>query len=214
LLLTFPPFVASYKFVTPAKETTNMRESRFTEEQIIGLLKQAEAGRPVAELCRQAGITDTTFYKWRSEFAGLEVSEARRLRQLEEENRRLKGLVADQVLDIQVLKEVRARPSPSGRAPDHRGARLLRTAGLSVGRPQPQDVSASSAGSRSGSAQAPAGAAEERRRFGCPRLYLLLRREGVAVNHKRVERLYREEALSLRLRPKRKRQTAASPIEP
>lgn len=86
-----------------------MRKSRFTEEQIIGLLKQTEAGRPVAELCRQIGITDTTFYKWRSKFAGLEVSEARRLRQLEEENRRLKGLVADQALDIQVLKEVLGR---------------------------------------------------------------------------------------------------------
>jgi len=72
---------------------TNMR-SRFTEEQIIGLLKQAEAGRPVAELCRQVGNMDTTFYQWRNKFAGLEVSEARRLRQLEEENRRLKGLVA------------------------------------------------------------------------------------------------------------------------
>jgi len=95
--------------VTPAKENTNVRKSRFTEEQIIGLLKQAEAGRPVAELCRQVGITDTTFYKWRSKFAGLEVSEARRLRQLEEENRRLKGLVADQALDIQVLKEVLGR---------------------------------------------------------------------------------------------------------
>ncbi|MBI5518907.1 MAG: transposase [Desulfovibrio sp.] len=58
-----------------------MRKSRFTEEQIIGLLKQAEAGRPVAELCRQIGITDTTLYKWRSKFAGLEVSEARPFRQ-------------------------------------------------------------------------------------------------------------------------------------
>jgi len=86
-----------------------MRKSRFTEEQINGLLKQAEAGRPVAELCRQLGITDTTFYKWRNKFAGLEVSEARRLRQLEEENRRLKGMVADQALDIQVLKEVLGR---------------------------------------------------------------------------------------------------------
>jgi len=95
--------------VTPAKETTNIRKSRFSEEQIIGLLKQAEAGRPVAELCRQVGITGTTFYKWRSKFTGLEVSEARRLRRLEEENRRLKGLVADQALDIQVLKEVLGR---------------------------------------------------------------------------------------------------------
>lgn len=86
-----------------------MRKSRFSEEQIIGFLKQAEAGRPIAELCRQIGITDVTFYKWRSKFGGLEVSEARRLRQLEEENRRLKGLVADQALDIQVLKEVLGR---------------------------------------------------------------------------------------------------------
>ncbi len=86
-----------------------MRKSRFSEEQIIGLLKQTEAGRPVAGLCRQVGITDTTFYKWRSKFAGLEVSEARRLRRFEEENRRLKGLVADQALDIQVLKEVLGR---------------------------------------------------------------------------------------------------------
>ncbi len=86
-----------------------MRETRFTEEQIIGLLKQAEAGRPVAELCRQVGITDTTFHKWRSKFAGLEVSEARRLRQLEGETRRLKRLVADQALDILVLKEVLGR---------------------------------------------------------------------------------------------------------
>jgi len=109
-MIDLPPvWYPSYKFVTPAKEITKMRKSRFTEEQIIGLLKQAEAGRPVAELCRQIGITDTTFYKWRSKFAGLEVSEARRLRQLEEENRRLKGLVADQALDIQVLKEVLGR---------------------------------------------------------------------------------------------------------
>jgi len=83
-----------------------MRKSRFSEEQIIGLLKQAEAGRPAAELCRQIGITATTFYKWRNKYAGLEASEARRLRQLEDENRRLKGLVADQALDILALKEV------------------------------------------------------------------------------------------------------------
>ena len=85
-----------------------MKRSRFNEEQIIAILKQAEGGLPVAELLRQHGISEGTFYRWRSKFGGLELSEAKRLKQLEEENRRLKRLVADQALDIQILKEVAA----------------------------------------------------------------------------------------------------------
>ncbi|KVC90726.1 transposase [Burkholderia ubonensis] len=83
-----------------------MKKSGFSEEQIIGVLKEADAGMKVADLCRKHGISDATFYNWRSRYGGMDVSEARRLRQLEEENQRLKRLVADQALDIQVLKDV------------------------------------------------------------------------------------------------------------
>jgi putative transposase len=83
-----------------------MKRGRFSEEQIISVLKEAESGAKVGELCRWHGISDATFYNWRSRYGGLEVSELRRLRQLEEENRRLKSIVADQALDIRALKDV------------------------------------------------------------------------------------------------------------
>jgi putative transposase len=77
--------------------------------QIITILKEAEGGAKVTELCRRHGISDATFYTWRSKYGGLEVSEMRRLRQLEEENRRLKSIVADQALDIRALKDVQTK---------------------------------------------------------------------------------------------------------
>lgn len=81
-------------------------KKRYTEEQIIKALKSQESGTVTADICREYGISPATFYKWKAKFGGLEVSEARRLRALEDENRRLKQLVADQALDNRVLKEL------------------------------------------------------------------------------------------------------------
>ena len=83
-----------------------MKKSRFTDEQIIDFLKQAESGVPVKELCRKHGFSDATFYKWRSRLGGMEISEARRLKDLEGENTKLKKLLAEAMLDIEALKVV------------------------------------------------------------------------------------------------------------
>ena len=86
-----------------------MNPKRYKTEQIIGILKEAEAGMPVKELCRNYGISDATIYNWKSKYGSLSVSEAQRLKELEDENRRLKKLVADYALDIQMLKEINSK---------------------------------------------------------------------------------------------------------
>jgi putative transposase len=83
-----------------------MKRSRFTEEQIIGVLKEHQAGLSAAELCRKHGISDATFYNWRSKYGGMEVSEAKRLTQLEDENAKLKRLLAESVMDVSTLREM------------------------------------------------------------------------------------------------------------
>lgn len=83
-----------------------MDRSSFSEEQIIGILKEQEAGMPTVEVCRRHGVNPATFYKWKSKFGGMEVSEAKRLRSLEDENARLKKLLAEEMLDIAVLKDI------------------------------------------------------------------------------------------------------------
>jgi len=85
---------------------TDTKKSRFTEEQIIGFLKQAEAGMPIKELCRQGGFSDATFYKWRAKYGGMQATDAKRLRELEGENAKLKRLLAEAHLDIHALKDV------------------------------------------------------------------------------------------------------------
>ena len=86
-----------------------MKKSRFSEQQIIGILKEHAAGMTAAELCRKHGISDATFYKWRSKYGGMTVSDAKRLKAMEEENRKLKRLLAEQMLDNATLKEMLAK---------------------------------------------------------------------------------------------------------
>ena len=86
-----------------------MKKGQFTEAQIIGILKEVEAGQKVGEICRMYGVSEATYYRWKNVYSGLEVSQVRRLRQLEEENRRLKQIVADLTLDNTMLKDITAK---------------------------------------------------------------------------------------------------------
>jgi putative transposase len=85
---------------------TGMKRSRFTDDQIIGILKEHEAGLSAVELCRKHGISDATFYKWRAKYGGMDVSDAKRLKALQEENAKLKKLLAESMLDVAALREL------------------------------------------------------------------------------------------------------------
>ena len=86
-----------------------MKGKRYSEEQIVRILQEVDGGKSVAGVCREYGVSEQSIYRWRTKYGGMEVSDVRRLRQLEEENRRLKKLVADQALDIQLLKEINSK---------------------------------------------------------------------------------------------------------
>jgi len=122
-----------------------MKKSRFSEEQIIGILKEQQAGLPVAEICRRHGISDATFYTWRSRYGGMEVSEARRLKALDEENRKLKKLLAEAMLDVATLREALGKTSDARRTENsrelgHRGQGLFPASRLRADRPGAEDI--------------------------------------------------------------------------
>ncbi|WP_423825998.1 IS3 family transposase [Serratia liquefaciens] len=192
-----------------------MKKSRFTEEQIVFALKQAELGTSVPEVCRKLGISDATFYTWRKKYGGISPSELKHMRQLEEENLRLKRLVADLSLDKAMLQDVLAKKKLTL-------ARLrewVRDLQARYGASERQicfalRLSRSSFRYRSVAADDSAlrlrirEITETRIHYGYRRVHVMLRREGWRDNHKRIYRLYCEQGLSLRLKRPRRNKSA------
>lgn len=188
-----------------------MRRSRFIEEQIIGVLREQEAGSAKADVCRKRGISPATFYQWKIKFGGLEVSEARRLRTREAENARVKRLLAEAMLNKRCSKtwlERMVTPAARREAVAHlreyqavserRACRVLGADRTAIRyRSVRPDVNATRAHLRA--------LVGKRRRFGYRRLGLLLSRECVVLNHKKLRRLYPEERLRVHRRGGRKR---------
>ncbi|MFZ3176188.1 MAG: IS3 family transposase [Thiobacillus sp.] len=163
-------------------------KKRFTEEQIIGFLREAEAGLPIKELCRRHGFSEASYYLWRSKFGGMSVSDAKRLKELEVENSRLKKLLAESVLENEITREALRKKLVS--APSRRElVRHMTARGLSERRALREHI---------------VSLAQRHRRYGSGMIYLKLRQAGVVVNHKRVERLYAEARLQVRRRRRKK----------
>jgi len=172
-----------------------MKKSMFSEEQIAFALRMSETGTRVADVCRKMGIAEQTFYRWKKKYGGLGVPELRRLKQLEEENRRLKRMVADLSLDKQMLQDVWL--VDSYRVSERRACEVIEISCSSQRYvSQWKDDRALRMRIRE--------IAATRVRYGYLRIHVLLRRDGWRVNHKRVYRIYREEGLNLRRkRPRR-----------
>ncbi|WP_110648878.1 IS3 family transposase [Salinicola peritrichatus] len=189
-----------------------MKRARFSEEQIIGILAEHEAGAKCADLCRKHGMSEGTFYNWKARFGGMTVSEAKRLKTLEDENARLKKLLAEQMLDLAAMKELVFKkvvtPAEKRDAVSHlkqllglserRACRLV-GADRRMIRYVPRRASDTALRDRLREL------ANERRRFGYRRLFVLLRREGELSGINRIYRLYREEGLTVRKRKARRK---------
>ncbi|MBK9589140.1 MAG: IS3 family transposase [Sphingomonadales bacterium] len=189
-----------------------MKRTRFSEEQIIGVLKEAEAGAKTADLARRHGVSEATIYNWKSKYGGLEVSEARRLRELESENAKLKRLLADTMLDNVALKDLLGKKVLTPAAMREAVAHLQACHGMSERRAcRVLDADRKSVRYRSTRdddarlREKLRELANQRRRFGYRRLHILLRREGVMINRKKTQRIYQEEGLAVRRRRSRRR---------
>ncbi|WP_426527616.1 IS3 family transposase [Bradyrhizobium sp. McL0615] len=191
-----------------------MKRARFTEEQIIAVLKEHEAGTKTAVLARKHGISEATIYNWKARFGGMDVSEAKRLKALEEENAKLKTLLAEQMLDAAALRELLFKKMVGPAAKRAAVAHLEAEMGLSERRAC-SIVGADRKMIRYCSRRPPdielrarlRELANERRRFGYRRLFVLLRREGEPSGINRIHRLYREEGLTVRKRRARRKAT-------
>ena len=198
-----------------------MKPSRFTEEQIIGILREQEAGLSTSDVCRKHGISSATFYKWKAKFGGLDVSDAKRLKSLEDENAKLKKLLAEAMLDNAMLKDIAAKKMVTP------AARREAVAHLRVAYEVSERRACSALGADRTSIRYRSSRPDDavvrarlrelaaiRRRFGYRRLHLLLTREGIVMNHKKLRRLYREERLQVRRRGRRKRALGTSELAP
>ncbi|MFD1768070.1 IS3 family transposase [Sphingorhabdus buctiana] len=189
-----------------------MKRTRFSEEQIIGVLKEAEAGAKTADLARRHGVSEATIYNWKSKYGGMEVSDARRLKELESENAKLKRLLADAMLDQAALKDLLGKKVLTPAAKREAVAHLQACHGMSERRAcRVIDADRKSVRYRSardddaGLREKLRELANQRRRFGYRRLHILLRREGIVINRKKTQRLYKEEGLAVRRRRSRRR---------
>ncbi|WP_128932054.1 IS3 family transposase [Bradyrhizobium zhanjiangense] len=189
-----------------------MKRARFTEEQIIAVLKEHEAGAKTADLARKHGVSEATIYNWKAKFGGMDVSEAKRLRALEEENAKLKKLLAEQMLDAAALRELLFKKMVGPAAKRAAVAHLQAVMSLSERRAC-SIVGADRKMIRYRFSRPPNAVlrgrlrdlANERRRFGYRRLFVLLRREGEPSGINRIYRLYREEGLTVRKRRARRK---------
>ncbi|RVT89083.1 IS3 family transposase, partial [Rhodovarius crocodyli] len=189
-----------------------MKASKFSEAQIAFVLKQAQDGTAVGEVCRKAGISEATFHNWRKRYGGMVPSEVRRLRQLEEENAKLKRIVADLSLDKAMLQDVLFKKAlrPARRRELVDGLRSewkvsVRRACAALRIERPLYVYASKRGSQAELKQRITDVCQTRVRYGYRRVHILLCRDGWKVNAKRIYRLYRELGLQLRHKVPRRR---------
>ncbi len=175
-------------------------KKRFSKEQIIGFLKEVDAGLPVKDLCRKRGFSEGSYYDWRSKFGGMSVPEAKRLKELESENTRLKKLLAETMLENEIVKEALkksgSRTGKTGTGAVH-GRQGAESASCFAGRPDESEcVALQPAPDRNQALRERIVAlAQRHRRYGAGMIYLKLRKEGLLVNHKRFDRLYAEVSL-------------------